>query len=144
MAAPEPAGAAADGMMARSRISYGSDAEAPTDHSRWPRRDRDGSIMLDESDTEVGRMAEAMAKHDGPAHQRKQDRGDWDGAWACLRLAVAGLPNWPKRSAGSAGCRRRPGAHRGQIVGSCHIHRFDGARRPNVRDLPSRVPKRVE
>ena len=80
MASPETAGASADGMMARSRISYGSDAEAPTDHSRWPRRDRDRSIMLDESDTEVGRMAEDIAKDDGPAHQRKQDLGECNGA----------------------------------------------------------------
>jgi hypothetical protein len=89
-------------------------------------------------------MAEALAKRGGPAHQSKRDSGKWDGSWACLSLKFADFPNWPEWSDVSAGCRRRPGAHRGQIVGSCRIHRFDGARRPNVRDLPSRVPKRVE
>ena len=44
----------------------------------------------------------------------------------------------------SAGSRGRPVAHGRQIIGPGRVHRFLGARRPNVRDLAGRVAERVK
>ena len=88
---------------------------------------RECSIVAAETDAAARRGANAAVRL--PAE--RSDR-------PCVRDAA-----WAEVSR-SAGCRGRAVAHWWQIIRSCGIHRFDGARRPDVCDLAGGIAQGVE